>query len=461
MRTGTHNQLGGDTKRTNFTSCNLCETELSWKCFVGDKSNMNPLKKFSWLLGLGVILSSCLNDLKSDVKAPDHYQAIIDGPSVIQLQPGDNEISLVGANSVPFSTEPSATNPVAMTWHLNNQDDPIGYGYWLNNFSLPAGNHSITLRMRVKSDDTVLTDSVSIERDGVSGPTEPNDPSRKRIVGYLPNYRNIGAYTRNYDISKFTHLIYAFIDPDRNGAMPPAATDLRQLRDSAHAAGVKVGIALAGGSPPHGVWEHVLRSTTSTSAVAASIANFAQAEQIDLVDVDLEGSLTALANYSLFITELAKNLKPMGKELTAATSYFLADRMSDEAVESLDFINSMSYDLNWGRDAHHSTMEHAIRDLAYWSNRGVAREKIVLGVPFYGWNFPAGASSRTFAQIVGSDPENYHRDYYNGYYYNGADTIAAKTQLANDYGGVMIWEVAQDARPPFSLLDVIYANSSN
>jgi chitinase len=45
-----------------------------------------------------------------------------------------------------------------------------------------------------------------------------------------------------------------------------------------------------------------------------------------------------------------------------------------------------------------------------------------------------------------------------GITYVGEATMAAETQLGMQYGGVMIWQLAGDAPPPHSLLNVIQSN---
>ena len=50
-----------------------------------------------------------------------------------------------------------------------------------------------------------------------------------------------------------------------------------------------------------------------------------------------------------------------------------------ESFELFDFINVMTYDR-----PDHGSMEQFEKGPAYWSGRGLPKEKIVMGVPFYG-----------------------------------------------------------------------------
>ena len=74
--------------------------------------------------------------------------------------------------------------------------------------------------------------------------------------------------------------------------------------------------------------------------------------------------------------------------------------------------------------------------------RGIAA---ALGVPFY-----ARPSWADYGTILATVPEAFAGDHvlYNGMevYYNGVDTIAEKTRYAREHlGGIMIWELTQDA----------------
>jgi len=95
--------------------------------------------------------------------------------------------------------------------------------------------------------------------------------------------------------------------------------------------------------------------------------------------------------------------------------------------------------------------------------RDVPSAKLVLGVPFYGYDFQYDTPDRmgaAYNDIVNehSGAENF--DQVDKIYYNGIDTIVKKVRLAEERetGGIMIWEITQDVdtSDDRSLLKAIY-----
>lgn len=119
----------------------------------------------------------------------------------------------------------------------------------------------------------------------------------------------------------------------------------------------------------------------------------------------------------------------------------------------------MVYDGNAG--SGHSPYNFAVECGEYWTKtRGLSKDKVVLGVPFY--ERPNWAS---YADVVAKDPANAYKDsaVINGttVYYNGITTMKNKTTWAcNNAGGIMIWEITQDSKnAQLSLLNAIYGTA--
>jgi GH18 family chitinase len=112
----------------------------------------------------------------------------------------------------------------------------------------------------------------------------------------------------------------------------------------------------------------------------------------------------------------------------------------------------MAYD---GPGPRHSAYGYAERSLAYWSGRGLPRDKMVLGVPFY--SRPVEVPYRKLVATNAAAPNGDELDYFGTTVnYNGIGTIKAKTRLAIDRAsGIMAWSLAQDTTDSTSLLGAI------
>jgi len=120
----------------------------------------------------------------------------------------------------------------------------------------------------------------------------------------------------------------------------------------------------------------------------------------------------------------------------------------------------MAYDDGYGQSASvpHSSYAFARSSLDYWiATRGVPATKVVLGVPFYGRSL-VNRKSRTYRSLLEEFPAAATSDVAGTFAYNGPDTLRAKVvnQARSRAGGVMIWQLNQDALGPSSLLSMIY-----
>jgi GH18 family chitinase len=273
-----------------------------------------------------------------------------------------------------------------------------------------------------------------------------------KVVGYVTPAANIDAI--NFAI--LTHINYSFLIPRANGTTRPfgAPNHLRRVVAQAKKHDVKVLIAVGGWG-----WDKEFETLSADPAIRAKLANrvaeFCATYQLDGVDIDWEypNAGVSAERFAALAMDFRSAL-PAGSLVTAAVLADATDAegISTEAVEQLDFINLMAYD---GPRSNHSSYAMAERSIATWLARGVHPDKLVLGVPFYAR--PGGAPYRT---LLASDPAtaNGDRILFKGaeQNYNGPATIRRKTELALQLaGGIMIWELSQDARGSDSLLRVI------
>ena len=135
-----------------------------------------------------------------------------------------------------------------------------------------------------------------------------------------------------------------------------------------------------------------------------------------------------------------------------AVSSWFRDPIANSTYNYFDFVNLMTYDAAFG-DGEVAPWSQINNMVTYYGNRGISKDRMTIGVPFYG--YASGAKDYTYAQILAMDSNNKNLDYYNGIYYNGEKTIREKAEFSKDYGGIMIWELGQDSFGSNSLLAAI------
>jgi chitinase len=291
-----------------------------------------------------------------------------------------------------------------------------------------------------------------------------------RIIGYIPLRPLINDSTQtdlDYNfLNEVTHVNLAFVNPDTSGTFLqdlPISSFIRM----AHAKKVKV-LASIGGGGPHKYYSGLLQEDKRNNFIK-NLVSLLTKYSLDGIDVDLEDE-DIDKNYENFVSDLSEPLRQHGKLLTAAIATVYKDRLADNALQRFDFINIMSYDHTgpWRPEnpGPHSPFAMAVDDLVYWNKiRAIPKEKLVLGLPFYGYGFSSSSPSvltMDYKQIASSFPESVFFDSVNlpgdfVMYYNGIPTIKRKTALAmENAGGVMIWQLLGDTAGENSLLEAIH-----
>jgi GH18 family chitinase len=298
--------------------------------------------------------------------------------------------------------------------------------------------------------------------DAKAGPLTDTVKEGFRVVGYLPLGFDV-SQTGMPDLGKITHLNIAFLTPDSAGVFA-VDEEVRTLTAAAHAKGVAVLLSIGGGNPPR--YLKKLVGKRNQAAFIQVLAALTDRYDCEGIDVDLEGDFID-GNYESFVKNLGVALRAKKKLMTAAIATTYASHYTNTALAQFDFVNIMSYDKTgpWDKSdpGPHAPLSMATDDLAYWTGtKGLAVSKVTLGLPFYGYGFGTNApESLSYGDILLQYPAARERDQLTVtgggiVYYNGAATIKAKTSLAlQKAGGVMIWQLLQDAQGPYSLLTAI------
>ena len=287
----------------------------------------------------------------------------------------------------------------------------------------------------------------------------------KEILGYFPYYRF--NETTNIDFEKLTQLDIAFANPTADTSIIVPNEDFDDIIEMAHDAQVKVYISLAGGAVGNPEYQRWIDYTEQEAlpVFVHKIMNYCRAHQLDGIDFDLEWNLIedVGTHYENFVLMMADSLWAEGKTITAAfPGTYRYNALTDACLNTFDQINLMAYDLTGPWDPNnsgpHSPYYFAEQSINYWKAQGIPQEKLLLGVPFYGYNFESNpVSSFTYAWMVNQDTDNAYLDQVDEKYYNGIPTIKDKTALAKEEtNGVMIWEIGQDHYDEYSLLKAIW-----
>ena len=290
-----------------------------------------------------------------------------------------------------------------------------------------------------------------------------------RVVGYLPSYRFDS--NEKIDYCKLTHLNLAFANPGSNGKLIINDFSGVVVRARNENNNIKIYISIGGGyltDEQASIWSNSIDIKDNRPIIINEIVNFVVDNSLDGVDVDLEWQYVT-SGYSDFVIELKSALSAKGKSMTAAlpgTTKF--DNITQEALQTFDFINIMAYDFTgpWNPTAsgQHSSYNNAVESINFWNNTGISQSKLTLGVPFYGYDFSnsSNVTSFTFGQMVSTNNSYSEIDNVDMKFYNGRPTIKSKVKLASEQvSGIMIWELGQDSFSDYSLLKTIHKEYNN
>ncbi len=306
----------------------------------------------------------------------------------------------------------------------------------------------------------VLSTSCSASATPAPGPTATATPQPTMIPSpsapsfIILAYATEGIFADIIPYDELTHINYAFLTPKADGTFNPIMNGwkLKQIVREASAHNVRVCISV-GGWGWDAQFEEMAASPESRSAFVRNLKAFVEEYQLDGVDMDWEypDPGPSSENFLALIRELRAAMPD--KLLTTAVVSYGDDHglgIPTESFELFDFVNVMTYD---GPD--HGTMEQFERGLSYWSGRGLPKEKIIMGVPFY------GDPGTPYFKIVQADPSAAQLDSFDYFgttlHYNGIPTIQKKTRLALERaGGIMFWALDHDTQGDLSLVQAIH-----
>ncbi len=274
------------------------------------------------------------------------------------------------------------------------------------------------------------------------------------VTGYLPHYR--AGIIDTLPVEKLTDIIYFSVSPKANGSLDTSKVEpavLLKLTKRAHPKGTRVHICVGGWGLSTG-FAPMTADITARTVFASNLTAFVRTHRLQGADIDWEHPKTEVEihNYQKLLIELKRAFVPHRLWLTVAVAGW-GKYIKPETIPFIDRFHIMAYD----QGTPHATFSGAVKDMKQWENNKVPKVKLVLGLPFYGRN--SQGTAFTYGELIQKYRPKPDTDEAGGFHFNGPATIQRKTAYAikQGYGGVMIWELGQDAKGKGSLLNSVRA----
>lgn len=313
--------------------------------------------------------------------------------------------------------------------------------------------------------------------------------SQVKIVGYYPYWYKSSTYTfEKISYDNLTHIIHAFAWPKADGSIEyPKDFLYPELIEAAHNNGVKILVGLGGWGNDAG-FASMASNEETRKLFLSNLIKFIKDNNYNGVDFDWEfpknndeGKL-----HTLLVREIRDSLSRIDSNYIVSMaaspgSYYGQNFEYEKMIPYLNWIAMMGYDFHggWSSHAGHNAplYQHpndndgsVHNGVAYLFGRKINREKLLIGVPFYGKEFNA---SGLYAQKTGTVTDLVFSDVVtrinsNGwvYYWDDIskvpylinfdqtkfitfdDTTSIRIKCdyvkANNLGGIMIWALGQD-----------------
>ena len=279
------------------------------------------------------------------------------------------------------------------------------------------------------------------------------DASEKpRLVGYLPYGRaaalEVGRFPGLTDLMLFSG------EPRADGSLDATRLDKTPWEKvtAVRASGTRVHLCLGGwGRSRH--FAAVTADPARRARFVAEVARYCAERGLDGVDLDWEHPRGAaeLAAYGLLIDELKAAMAARKGEVTLTLAS--AGQLPPGGGRRADRVQLMAYDM----PGRHATSEAAQARVEALVAAGVPADRLILGVPFYGRGVTERDRTLPYREILVRHAPRPEQDDADGLHFNGPATMARKAAWVRErgLGGMMAWELTQDAAGEASLLQVL------
>lgn len=337
--------------------------------------------------------------------------------------------------------------------------------------------------------------------------------SDTKIVGYYPAWKTYSGFTPDkLDVSKLTHINYAFAYIGQDNEIKAGYPDkdfenFKKLNEFKNVnPDLKILIS-AGGWNWSGKFSDMASTDASRTVFAESCVKFITQNGIDGVDLDWEypvgGGLPGNSksaqdkrNFTLLLEKIREKLDEQGIKDGRHYLLTIAGGASNDYLNNIepavigdyvDFANIMTYDLHGPWDPYSDFNAPLYSSGGYspqykisvdssvnaWVNAGFPKDKLVLGVSFYGYMYRVENDAdnglyQKFSEGKALSYGSIKSDYLNNsayvkYYdkesmvpwlygggtfisYDDEQSIGLKAEYIKNegLGGAMIWELSQD-----------------
>ena len=312
-----------------------------------------------------------------------------------------------------------------------------------------------------------------------------------KVVGYYPDWIKAALPPNKIEFENLDYLIHAFAWPDSNGTIKMYSGLINhQLNQAVHAAKRKILISFGGFGQSDG-FGPVSADSSRRAKFIDNVVNFLSINSYDGIDLDWENPSNTQQKIQL--TYLIKEMRRKFDEVDSSLLITMAVPAGDyggkwieyeKLTDYVDWFAIMAYDFHgsWSNfTGPNAPLYQSPQDrdnpgsgassVQYMVvNRKVSRDKILLGVPFYGREFN---SSGMYKSFNGSAPEMIYSDITSltaagGWKYNWDNVSKVPYYLNNDstklitfddttsirykveysinqnLAGIMIWALGQD-----------------
>ncbi|HSW62125.1 MAG TPA: glycoside hydrolase family 18 protein [Dissulfurispiraceae bacterium] len=275
-------------------------------------------------------------------------------------------------------------------------------------------------------------------------------PDALRTVGYLPYYRM--DTIQPVWFGAVDDLIYYNVKPDPSGELDASnfnQDSLLEIQSLARHTDMRILLTVGGWEESNGFGPMATDEKRRNKFIRQLLV-FCREHNFDGVDFDWEFPKNREEEdaYSALLVETKRAFQPHRMLVTVAVGH--AQRLSPEAYQAVDHVHLMSYDHGTVFPTYEAGVADVQRQLAF----GVPKEKLYLGVPFFGRNRKDINDTISYADLILKYQPPPDSDRAENYYFNGIGTIQKKVRFAQEQGlaGMMIWELGQDATDQTSLL---------